>query len=117
MQTNYAKIIDAKDAMFNLAQEHLPAKQAIDLARLIKKLEAEIALFDEQRLKICREYGTLTDDGQDFQIDDDKRAAFSQAINDLLALDVTIDGDPVHVTVETISASTVIKTDGFVEFD
>lgn len=117
MKITYSKLLDLQDALRSLSKNQYHAKQAIALARLIKRVDAEMELFDAQRLKICQTYGELDEQGADFKIPNLQRAEFAAAINDLLAVDVDIDGEPIALTADFVTADTILKTDGFIVFD
>lgn len=64
-------------ALSELATKDLPNRTALLLRRIIKKVDPEIKLFDDQRLKVAQEYGTSTDGGKSFSISDDKLGEFN----------------------------------------
>lgn len=99
MKTTYKQIIEAKGGLAKLLDKQLKPSEAIALARLVKKLNAELELFGEQQKKIVLDKGK----------DTEKRLA------ELLAVAVDIDSDKAVLTVNEIDAGTILATEPFVE--
>lgn len=100
MKTTYREILEAKQGLRKLLDQQLPAAQAIALARLVQKLNAELALFSEQQQRL--------------PADEQQRR---QKIEELLAVEVEIDSDRVTLTLREIDAGTVLATGAFVDIE
>lgn len=100
MKTTYREILEAKQGLRKLLDQQLPAAQAIALARLVQKLNAELALFSEQQQRL--------------PADEQQRR---QKLEELLAVEVEIDSDKVTLTLREIDAGTVLATGAFVEIE
>ena len=57
MTVKFKDILDAEKALGKLSQERLPVRQSVALARLIKKLNEELQIFNDQREKLLIQYG------------------------------------------------------------
>lgn len=73
----------SQQALTELVNKDLPNKSALQLRRILKRIEPEIKSFDEQRLKIAKALGKPSEDGQSFVVDDDKIAEFNKQMEDL----------------------------------
>ena len=100
MKTTYREILEAKQGLRKLLDQKLPAAQAIALARLVQKLDAELALFSEQQQRL--------------PADEQQRR---QKLEELLAVEVEIDSDKVTLTLREIDAGTVLVTGAFVDIE
>ena len=105
MKTTYRQMIEATEGLGRLLDKQLPAAQAIALARLVKKMNAELDLFQEQRRKIM---SVQSDDRTAERIDSTMR------MEELLAVEVDIDSDRVELTLDKIDAGTILATEPFV---
>lgn len=70
----------SQGALSELVVKDLPNRTAMQLRRVIKRVEPEIKSFDEQRVKLAKDLGTPTEDGQSFQIEPDKLTEFNDQI-------------------------------------
>ena len=114
MTTTFGKIIGAREALQALSNERLEIKEAVALARLLRRLDEELRLFEAQRMKLLREFGTEQDGG--ITIEDGKKAAFEERLRALLDVSVEIDGEKIGVTTDKTSAATVLATEDFIDY-
>lgn len=73
----------SQTALAELVSKDLPNKTALQLRRIIKRVDPEIKSFDEQRMAIAKKLGKLSDDGQSYVVDDDKIGEFNKEMASL----------------------------------
>ena len=100
MKVTYKEILAAAGPLGKLMDRQLPVREAIELARLAKKLNEELALLREQQARILNHAAEPT-----------KKQL--QQLEELLELEVELDAEPVEVTVDEIDAGTVLATEAF----
>ena len=57
------QVIDIATALSSIATAKLPAKASYRIAKAINLLRPEVTTFEEQRVKLAKELGTLSEDG------------------------------------------------------
>lgn len=107
MKTTFKEILTAKGGMQKLMELKLKPAQAIALARLVKKLDEELTLFQKEQLKLKRPDPDNLEESQ----------LYEKELEELLDVTVEIDGDKVTLTVREIDAHTVLSTEPFVTFE
>ncbi|MCM1545315.1 MAG: hypothetical protein NC110_08460 [Ruminococcus sp.] len=116
MKVTYDQILAAREALGKLSDKALPMKEAVSLARLIKKLNSELEVFNDKQKELFEKYGKADENGG-YMIEKEKQKAFAEKLKELLEVDIDIDADKVIIEKEIeIEASIVLSTEGFVEF-
>lgn len=107
MTVTVQNIVESQEVMRALSNKQLRGRTAFKLARLLKKLEAELVTFNETRVKLIETYAKKDDDGNfvtndknEYQFDADNANKFVAEINKLLAEEIQIDANP--ITIEEI---------------
>lgn len=114
MKTTISKILNAKAPLEKLAAKDLPVKVSYRLAKLMQALNAEIRVYDEQRIKLCKKHGVLSDDGKKYDITDSE--TFLREVTELLELEVETDVKPVTLTPDIcLTAQEIIYLEDFIE--
>jgi len=73
-----------------------PVRVTFANRKLGKAIDAEVKAYDEQRIALLRQYGTLSDGEKDFVFAEGKRAEFDRAFEELLSQAVDdLPGEPV----------------------
>ena len=112
--TTIRKIHTAKNVLQKLSEQPMPVKTAYGISKLIITVNAELAAYEQQRIKLCEKYGKINSDGTQYEIED--RAGFQNEIDELLNIETELNVKPVILTDETrLSAQEIIALDGFIE--
>ena len=97
-------IVESQDVMRALSSKQLRGRVAFKVARLLKKLEAELATFNDTRIKLIETYAKKDDEGNfvtneknEYQFDADNANKFVEEINKLLLEEIDIDANPILV--------------------
>ena len=85
-----SQLIEIFPALNTLAQSKLPAKTGYRIVKAINMIKPELAAYDGERLKLCEELGTKTEDGQQFQFETDAAKQFMEQLNALIDEEVDI---------------------------
>lgn len=95
-------ILNAVPAFKELAKQPLYGKYSLKIARMIKKLDAENAIYQEEIRKIALKYGDKTEDGQVvtnekgyITFSGESYAAFEKEQKDLLSAEIDLDSEPI----------------------
>jgi predicted ThiF/HesA family dinucleotide-utilizing enzyme len=104
MKLSLQEIFNIQAALIKLAEEKLPIKVAYRLARIIKGLEKEIGLVEEQRVDLIKKYG-VEDDNKNWKVPDENIAAFQTEYAELLKEEVELLAEPIKLSLlETITS-------------
>lgn len=97
-------IVDSQEVMRALSNKSLRGRVAFKVARLLKKLEAELTTFNDTRMKLIENYAKkdengnyVTNDKNEYQFDQDNANKFVEEINKLLLEELDIDANPILV--------------------
>lgn len=86
-------LLKAWSVLQRLGAERLPAKVAYRVAKIAKKVAAELQDFNEQRNKLIEFYGEpMADQPGLFQVREDAKAAYAAEVTELAACTATIPG-------------------------
>jgi hypothetical protein len=118
MKVTNLDIWQAREPLQTLLEERWPVKTAYWLAKLARKLNEQRATIEAVRVKLVKQYGEQDERGQ-MQVKPDSPlwAAFACEFNDLLALEVEIDGEAValpEVEGLTLKPETLLVLEPFV---
>lgn len=113
MKTTIKSILSATDTLSRLVKQTLPVKQSYKLAKLIKAVDAEISVYDSERIKLCERYGTLNKEKNNYEIND--RDSFNEEIKELQSQEVELDIKPVEIGGLELSAQDIINIEPFIE--
>ena len=119
MKVRLESILDAQTALAELAKKDLKIATAYKVAKLIKVVAAEVELFNEQRIKLLKSVGsTLSEDGTQYLIPNDKKAEFAKSFTELVSVEVDVP-DKINVSGEDISISPdlLMALEAFVEIE
>lgn len=94
--TTLGVLVGACDALQAVMALPLPALTSYKISKLAKPIFAEVALYHDRRNATVKRLGTPSADNPDsYEFKD--VAAFNAEIADLLAVEVTIDADPISL--------------------
>lgn len=103
IQTNLATVIGSMEAIKKLLDNPIKGKTAYKIAKLVKKMEEEYALFNESRLKLLNKYAVKDEGGQpvvengNYKVLPESIANFNQEIAELLDAEVSFDLEPISL--------------------
>lgn len=104
MTVTLKDIVDSQEIMRALSNKSLRGRVAFKVARLLKKLEAELTTFNDTRMKLIESYAKkdengnyVTNDKNEYQFDQDNANKFVEEINKLLLEELDIDANPILV--------------------
>lgn len=97
-------IVESQEAMRALSEKPLRGRVAFKVARLLKKLEAELTTFNDTRIRLIEAYAKkdeegnyITNDKKEYQFDQDNADKFVEELNRLLLEELEIDANPILV--------------------
>ena len=92
MKVSIQKILEGQQIIASLLDKKLPAATAFRLGRLVSKVDSELKLFDEQRMKIVQELGEeLAEEPGKFKIKEENVEKFNEETKALLDVEIEID--------------------------
>lgn len=117
MKFTYEKINGMEQALSKLSKLDLKAVEAVRLARLLGKVEAELKPLATAQRSILSKYGEEDKNGG-FKIKPGNYAAFQKEYQELLDTEIDIDTDKIIIKSDIqIDAASVLALDGVVEFE
>lgn len=120
MTVKFSDILDANTALGKLSQERLPVRQSVSLARLIKKLNEEMNLFNEQRERLLKQYGEYKEGAGGYEIPKENLPTFRKDFDELINSEVETGTDKIKITLQkdgTIEAAVILGCEAFCEFE
>ena len=104
MKVTLKDIVESQEVMRTLSNKPLRGRVAFKVARLLKKLEAELTTFNDTRVKLIESYAKkdeegnyVTNDKNEYQFDQDNANKFVEEINKLLLEELDVDANPILV--------------------
>lgn len=93
------ELVGAEPVLSELVKEKLPFKTSYHIARLLKKANDDLKLFGERRNELVQKYGLVDVANGGFSIKPGSPnwAAFEEAINEVVAVEITIDADTLPI--------------------
>ena len=95
-------IVESQEVMRTLSGKPLRGRAAFKVARLLKKLEAELSTFNDTRVKLIESYAKKDENGQfvlndrnEYQFDQENANKFVEEINKLLVEEIQIEANPI----------------------
>ena len=116
MKTTLKKIVNAKDVFVKLSQKTLPVKESYNIAKLIRAVDAELAVYNSERMKLFKKYGELIEDGKKYRVLPENEELFYKELNELLEQEVELAVKPVCLMSDLfISAQELLAIEDFIE--
>lgn len=104
MTITLQNILEAQETMQNLSTKMLRGRTAYQVARLLKRLEAELGTYNDTRLKLIERYAKKKEDGtyelnerNEYQFTPENMQAYVGEINNLLQEQIEIDANPLKL--------------------
>lgn len=118
MKITIANLINSiVPVLSKMMSKELSPVTSFKLVKMVKAVNAEIEIFNGERIKLLEKYGTKSEDKSDYIIPDENKDAFNKGISELLALEVDIAVEKVNLANEDIkiSPADMMKIEEFVE--
>lgn len=113
MKITINQILIARDTLSRLAERTLPVKQSYRLAKLVRAVDAELTVYNGERIKLCERYGTVNAEKTNYDIND--WDGFNSEINELQNQEVELDIKPIDIDGLELSAQDIISIEPFIE--
>ena len=96
MKVKLSEVYNSIETLNKLMQIELPITVSFKLIKLLKKLNDEVAVIEQSRVKLVKKYSP---DGKDenLTVPEDKREEFFKEFSELLTTEVTVDFEPISV--------------------
>lgn len=119
MKVKFSDILEANEALGKITKERLPVREALSLARLIKRLNEEMTFFNEQRERLLVQYGKEQESGE-FIVEKENLPEFIKDYEELLKSEVETWSEKIKITLQkdsTIEAAVIVGCEKFCEFE
>ena len=126
IKTTINEILNVTPVLRELAIKPFKGAMTFKIARLIRELDKETALFEESRSKLAEKYGVRKEDGEldisaegNIKLQEDKINECNEELSNLLLTEVEINADTLPVEAfDDIEISPVqaIALDTFIEY-
>ncbi|MBP3939497.1 MAG: hypothetical protein IK955_08810 [Clostridia bacterium] len=116
ISTNLNSILNAREAAKKLMGQELPVKVSYRVAKLIKAMNSEIEVYDQERIRLCEKYGELDKKKGEYKISE--TTEFYKDLNSLLDIEVSLDVRKVSLP-ETLSITPadILSLSDFIEIE
>lgn len=104
MKITIAELINATQIFNKIINKELSPITSFKLVKLVKAINAEIEIFEKEKMKLLEKYGTKNDDNT-YNISEENTANWNKDITDLLSLEVDISADKINLSNEDIKIS------------
>lgn len=92
MKIKVGQLVNSAQALSRLVQQPMKAQYSFPLSRLAKQIEPELKTYDETRMKLLQENGTLSEDGKSyFFVDNKKSDEFADELQAVLDSEVELE--------------------------
>src|SRR6266849_2778635 len=98
MTVTLKQIINAKDALYRLANLKLPIKKAYTITKLINKLEVELNNFNKLHIQLIEKYGDKDHFNGVTTVKDENKEDFTKEYEELGNVEVTIDLNKIELS-------------------
>jgi hypothetical protein len=95
MNVTLAQLVTAIPAIDKLAGTDLPVKTSYRIGRLIKSINSELAVYNTERTRLIKKYGTQQDNG-DWSVGENN-AEFMSEMTTLTEIEVELKHDPISI--------------------
>ena len=114
MKITLAEVKSLESILSKIFNKEVNIKIAYRLGSLLKKLNEEMLLLEENRVKLIKKYGIEDEKTKQIQVAPGKTDDFYKEFNELLSLQIEIDFEPIPLKdfgEILISASDILKLD------
>lgn len=118
MKTNFLKISMAAQPLKTLAKKEIKISEAVAIARIIKSIDEELKIFDEQRKSIFESLGSLNESETEYVFEKDVISIVNEKLDELLKIEVDIELNKITILSEIEAcADDVIRLEDFIDFE
>lgn len=103
IETTLAKVVDSIEVMQKLANSQVKGRTAYTISKIIKKIEEEVNLFYDTRMKLVNQYGIKDENGElviennNYKINPDTLGEFNKEVTNLLETKITVEVNPINI--------------------
>lgn len=117
MKAKIFEMLNAVPALGKLADEPLSVKTSYALAKLNKAVQAELDIYEKERIRLCERYGHKNEEKGCYELEPDKQQEFEKAIAELQSQETDICTDKIDLSGENIkiSAREIMTIESFIE--
>ena len=91
MKLKLSQLIAMRTSLVKLIEKDMPIKQSYNLARFIKKANAELESFEETRVKLVNKYGEK-DEAGNVAVSEVNQQQFLNELNELTEIEIEFEG-------------------------
>lgn len=118
MKVKYSEIVNANEPISIIAKEKVSVKEAVGIARIIKVLSEEFAIYQAKQKELLDKYGTPAENGRYTFADNESAMKFNEDYAELLDYEAELAIEPVKLVSDIkIDAETIMRVDKFIDFD
>lgn len=118
MKLKFFQITQSAEALKALSETKLKVKEAVEVARLLKKVSAELEIYEKQRIELCEKFGTKSEKDNCYQFSDENLPEFLKSMEELGEVETENDFEKVKILSQIeLPATDVIKLENIVEFE
>lgn len=118
MKVKYGEIVAANEPIALLAREKVSVKEAVGIARIVKVLGEEFAIYQAKQKELLDKYGTPTENGRYKFNDSESAMKFNADYDELLDYEAELAIEPVKLVSDIkIDAETIIRIEKFIDFE
>jgi len=94
MKVKLGQIVNSVEALNKVAQQPMKAAASFRVAKNLKQLSEELAVYEQSRGDLIRKYGKENEEDGSFAIKPDSKELplFQKEMNELLSVDVDLNG-------------------------
>lgn len=82
------QIINSQKALDVILSQRVSAQVAYQLVKITKRFETDVQAYEQARLKLCEQYGKISEDKTHYDLSPDTLAQFNQEMTALLNTEV-----------------------------
>jgi len=97
MKFKLGQIQEMKEPLSRLVEQSLPLKLAFKLNKLVKAIDENLTVIEEERVKLVKKLGVLNEKTQNIEIPKDAMAQFQKEFIELMHEDVEIEFDAFNI--------------------
>lgn len=117
MKLKYFQIVQTREALDKLSKTKIKIKEAVEVARLIKKISQDLEIYEKQRIELCEKFGTKDEQKNIFTFSDEKLPKFIESMDELGEIETENDYVKVKINSDIeLEAADVIKLENIVDF-
>jgi hypothetical protein len=99
MKITISEVLNGKQVLEKLVDKEVSIKVAYRLSRIIKVLNEELQLFEEQRQKLVQKYGTQQEDAPEgsITVSEENLEPFQKDLSELLTAEIDLGCEPMNI--------------------